>query len=117
MIRGIFFKLNFPYAHFPTRGITGDMIFTLVWQAIQQLELIGFKVLCVTADGAIALIAIFFRMNGCGNDLVYKTKNPYADPRENRPLYFMSDVPHLIKTARNCWSHSGINGTRLMTVS
>ncbi len=114
MVRGIFFKFNFPYAHFPTRGIVGDTIYVLVWKAITQLELLGFKVLCVTADGA-SPNRNFFKMNGYGMG-VYKTKNSCADPEENRPLYFMSDVPHLIKTTRNCWSHSGISGTRLLTV-
>lgn len=28
----------------------------------------------------------------------------------------MSDVPHLLKTIRNCWSHSGYEQTRLMQV-
>ena len=55
-------------------------------------------------------------MHGKKEDLVYKTDNPYADSKENRPLYFISDPPHLIKTTRNCWSHSGPNETRLMTV-
>jgi len=38
----------------------------------------------------------------------YKTINPYSD--EPRPLYFISDVPHLMKTTRkfwaNCFAHS-----------
>lgn len=116
-IRGLFFKFNFPYAHFPTRkGIVGKMLFPIVWEAIRQLEAIGFKVISVTADGA-SPNRKFFKMNGIGNGLTYKTHNPYADPDENRSLYFISDVPHLIKTTRNCWSHSGLNGTRLMAVS
>ena len=32
-------------------------------------------------------------------------------------LYFICDPPHLIKMTRNCWSHSGWNSTRHMTVS
>ena len=46
------FKLNFPYAHFASRGATGDMLFPLVWEAIRRLESSEIKVLCVTADGA-----------------------------------------------------------------
>ncbi len=42
---------------------------------------------------------------------------PTQDPREGRPVLFVSDPPHLIKTTRNCWSHSGFSGTRLMKVS
>ena len=34
-----------------------------------------------------------------------------------RYVYFICDVPHLIKTIRNAWSHSSYTGTRLLTVS
>ena len=36
---------------------------------------------------------------------------------EKRWLYFFSDVPHLVKTARNNLSHSGYGRTRLLWVS
>ena len=45
----------------------------------------------------------------------YKTKNPYA--KDERWIYFIADPPHLIKTVRNCWSHSGVTGTRHMEVN
>ena len=48
--------------------------------------------------------------------VVYKTKNIYAD--DDRSIYFISDPPHLVKTVRNCWSHSyGRYCTREMLVS
>ena len=52
--RYFFFRLRFPYAHFPTTGITGDFIFLIVWEAIERLENLGFKVLVITADDASA---------------------------------------------------------------
>ena len=36
------------------------------------------------------------------SDMVYKVTNPYSE--HGRPLYFVSDPPHLVKTVRNCWS-------------
>ena len=39
---------------------------------------------------------------------VHKIINPYSD--EGRHIYFMSDVPHLLKTTRNNWSHSFSHG-------
>lgn len=33
-------------------------------------------------------------------DLVYNTHNQFADPKDNRPLYFISDPPQLYKTTR-----------------
>ena len=46
----------------------------------------------------------FFKLNKVESDeaLVYKTVNIFSD--EKQPLFFLSDVPHLIKTVRNNWS-------------
>ena len=52
MIRGIFITLAYPYAHFATSHLTGASLFTIVWEAIERLEMLGFKVLVVTGDGA-----------------------------------------------------------------
>ena len=35
---------------------------------------------------------------------MHETKNPYS--QDDRDIYFMSDVPHLIKTTQNCWPKS-----------
>ena len=35
-------------------------------------------------------------------EFIYKVQNHYAD--EERDLFFISDVPHLQKTVRNCWA-------------
>ena len=43
MVRGIFFKLNFPYAHFGSKNAAGDLLFPIVWEAINHLEAIGLK--------------------------------------------------------------------------
>ena len=109
MIRGIFFHLHFPYATFATTTIKSDYLFLIVWEAIERLEKCGFKVIVVTADGA-SPNRKFFRMHQSDKDdgLCYKTKNPYAS--DERYVYFMSDVPHLLKTTRNCWSHSSGHG-------
>ena len=117
MVRGIFFKLDFPYAHFGTVGVTADQLFPIIWEGVRQLEGGGLKVIFITADGA-SPNRKFFRMhqNPCGGGTpTYKNLNPFA--QDNRPIFFISDPPHLIKTTRNCWSHSAMNGTRLMTVS
>ena len=34
MVRGIFFKFDFPLAHFSTEGITADLLFPIVWEGI-----------------------------------------------------------------------------------
>lgn len=117
MVRGIFIDLKFPYAQFATRGITSDFLFPLVWKAVQRLEAAGFKVIAVACDGA-SQNRKFFHMHSPSNsrETVYKTVNPYAD--ESRPIFFFSDVPHLIKTVRNCWANSlSHSSSRAMWVS
>ena len=102
MVRGMFSSLEFPYAQFSTKGATADVLFPIVWEAV-RLESSGLKVIAFNCDGASANRK-FFKMHGKGKELVYKTKNPYSD--DNRDIYFYCDVPHLIKTTRNCWSNS-----------
>ena len=115
MVRGLLFKLEFPYAHFATNGITADFLYHIVWEAVRLLEADDIKVLCITADGA-SRNRKFFRMHKIPElSHPYKAKNPYA--KDDRWLYFIADPPHLIKTVRNSWSHSGQNGTRHMQVT
>ena len=53
MVRGIFFKLEFPLVHFGTTGVTADQLFfPIVWEGVRQVEGIGLKVIFITADGA-----------------------------------------------------------------
>ena len=98
IVRGIMFKLNFPYAHFASRGATGDVLFPIVWEAIRRLESSGLKVLCITADGT-STNRKLFRMHYNPKECItsYKTKNPYSS--DDRWLYFVADPPHLVKYA------------------
>ncbi len=116
MVRGLFFKMEFPYAHFGTTGATGEQLFSIIWKAIRLLEASGIKVIFVTSDGA-STNRKMFRMHWDKKDpstFFYKAKNPHTD--DDRWVYFIADPPHLLKTVRNCWSHSGYSGTRLMKV-
>ena len=45
MVRGLFSRLEFPYAHFPCQNITGDLLYDPFWEAVYRLERLGFKVL------------------------------------------------------------------------
>jgi len=76
-----------------------------VWEVIERLELHGLNVVTVTSDGA-APNQRFYRLcalEEVSGDVVYKTKNPF---RRGHDIYFICDVPHLLKTARNCFSNS-----------
>lgn len=106
--------MEFPYAHFGTQGATADFLYPIMWEAVRLLEADGIKVLCITAYGD-SPNRKFFKMHKTPDlSVPYKAKNPYA--KDKQRVYFISDPPHLIKTVRNCWSHSSINGTRHMEV-
>ena len=60
------------------------------------------KVVCVTSDGASSDQIMYHMHLNDGVDVVYRTLNVFAD--EKRLIYFISDPPHLIKTARNSFS-------------
>ena len=105
MVRGIFFHIEYPYAHFPTHCLTSSSLFLITLEGIECLEELGFKVLAITGDGASTNCKFFKTHSNSSEGPCYKTPNPYTS--EERSIYFFSDAPHLLKTTRNCWSHSG----------
>ena len=119
MVHGICMNLDYPVAHFATNNLSSEQMYPIVWDVVSQLEAIGLKVMVITADGA-SPNRKFFHMHrepsgsNVANGVIFKTTNIYAP---ERCIYFMSDVPHLIKTERNCWEKSRFGGTRLMQVS
>ena len=83
----------------------GEKIFAVAWEIIESLELYNIPVVSLTSDGA-KPNRRFYRMcqmQSKGRKIPYQTVNPYQ--RRNR-LFFFCDVPHLLKTARNCFSNS-----------
>jgi hypothetical protein len=108
-VRGIATDLQFPLAHFATGGISADILYPIIWEALEILEVtVGLKVLFITCDGA-SPNRRFFKLHQLPQQIndstVYCTDNPFA-VGENRYLFFISDVPHLIKTIRNCFANS-----------
>ena len=106
MVRGLFSKLCFPYAHFPCKDLSAELMYDPVWEAVCRLELCGFKVMALTCDGLAANRKLFRLHNPDvkATEFVYKVPNPYTD--DNRDLFFLSDPPHLMKTVRNAWCNS-----------
>ena len=102
MVRGLFTDMNFPYAQFACCTITGELLMDPVWEAISRLERQGIRVMSLTCDGA-SSNRRFEKLHTKGKrGLVYKVPNVFALDKP-RFLYFISDPPHLLKTARNCW--------------
>ena len=100
MVRGLFSQLKFPYAQFPCTALSGHQMFEVFWDAVCRLERCGLKVLAVTCDGLSANRRLF-HLHNPREKLTYRTTNPYAS--DGRSIFFFSDPPHLMKTARNAW--------------
>ena len=103
MIRGLFYKLNFPYAQFAVSNLSGDLLMDPMWEAIFRLENMGFHVLALTCDGA-STNRRLWKLHGKGKDnFVHKIPNIYFP---DRYIYLFSDPPHILKTTRNSLCNS-----------
>ena len=109
LVRGVCTELKFCLAHFATTGVTAAQLMPLFWEAVAILETTcNLWVIAATSDGA-SPNRRFYRLHkpldgGVDTDVCYRTINLFAP---HRFLYFFSDAPHLVKTTRNCLSHSG----------
>ncbi|XP_062585102.1 uncharacterized protein LOC134246755 [Saccostrea cucullata] len=114
MVVGINSHIKMSIGHFPTRTSTADELYPLFWRAVAYLEITcGLKVITSTSDKASPNQRLY-RLHRVGNEpVVYKAKNEFAEDEE-RYLYFISDVPHLVKTIRNNISKSKPGGTKYL---
>lgn len=114
MIRGISTSLAYPYAAYASDNLSGSSLFTIMWECIESIEVVaGLKVLYICCDGAIQNRKFFsLHSSTISPEPAYCTKNPYSI--EHRDIYFISDPPHLLKTARNCFASRSLwNGQNI----
>ena len=105
MVRGICSSLKFAYAQFPVRTASGEILHPIVWECVEHLEMVGLKVLAFVSDGASCNRKFYSMHKPKGScPAVHKINNIYADVE--RPIFLISDVPHLLKTTRNSWANS-----------
>ena len=113
LLRSVVNPFKFSLANFATTGATSSQMFPLPRKAISICELNSLKVLAVTCDGASSNRKLFrthFPLTKEDDmnpdiDVTHRTVNLFSS--EKRFLYFISDVPHLMITARNCLYNSG----------
>ncbi len=104
MVRTIFKpSFNFPLAQYPTSSLSGEKLYSIVWEVIEALELNNIQVHAVSCDGLSANRNFFRKSSDSDNTVPFKTQNPLD---LSRCIYFFCDVPHLLKTTRNCFSNS-----------
>lgn len=75
-----------------------------MWEVVKALEMYDVHVVSLTCDGA-KPNRQFFKMcqkSGHSQEVPYKTSHPYGTTE----FYYFWDVPHILKTARNCFSNS-----------
>lgn len=103
---------RFPFAYFLTESIQASEMYDLLWRAVSNLYMYGFKVLFTCMDGAQANRSF---MHSCVND---KATFLAESPCTTTPVSFMMDISHVIKKIRNNILKSGIHSksTRLLTL-
>lgn len=113
MVKGITTDVKFVVAAFPLHTLSAEMLYSRSWDVIGALERAAVKVLVYICDGSPinrAFIAMHVPVTKCDSGAVFDTINFCAPDR--RPLIFISDVCHLIKTARNCFYNSGVDAKK-----
>ena len=118
MVRGIATTLKHTIGYFATADVTAVQLFPLFWRAVSILEMTcNLAVVGATADGASPnrkLFSMHEMIQGRNDkDVVYCTKNLF---QPDRNIYFFSDPPHLLKTARNCLFNSGSGNCTLFHI-
>ena len=74
-------------------------------ESCSRIWLPRLRILFITCDGP-ALNRKFLGLNGTdGSSPVNAAPNHFTD-KESK-IYFISDIPHLLKTARNCFANLG----------
>ena len=99
--KSLFGKFDFPCAFFLTRGVTAQKLNRIFWQGVSILHGFNFAIMLSCCHGA-AESRAFMNMNGT-NASKSKCYNPFS----KKPLFFISDPPHLMKKLRNNIYSSG----------
>lgn len=115
-VRGVATDLKYVLGYFFTKDLTAYQITVLFWKAVSALELVCNLWVCATVCDGASPNRGFFQlhatlMEGDASDIVHFTVNLFAP---HRKIFFFSDAPHLLKTARNCLFNSGTGKTRYM---
>ena len=77
MIRGLFSRLQYPYAQFPCDSVSGDEIVDPFWEAVSRLKKMGFRMIGLCCDGLGANRRLFQPHSDCED--AYKMVNPFAE--------------------------------------
>ncbi len=89
------------FAHFFWKNaVPGEKVHAIVLEALDKLEEIGLTVKVITADQGSNFIALL--------NLLGVSKRKAFFERGGKKVFCMADVPHLLKSTRNCLSRNKI---------
>jgi len=103
LAKGITSPVHDVIAVYSVRDLTAYQLYTRAWEVIYYLEDADVKVLVMTFDGAATnrkFILMHRSYGGLACDFIHATLNIASGKK--RPLFFILDPPHLLKTSRNC---------------
>ncbi|CAB4031776.1 Hypothetical predicted protein [Paramuricea clavata] len=109
LVRGLATDMKHIIAYYFTGNVTSYQLMPIFWKVVSTLELsLDLWVIGLVNDGASPNRKLFNLHSTLAGedecDVVYKTLNLLAP---SRFVYFFTDSPHLLKTARNCLYNSG----------
>ncbi|KAK3922593.1 Transposable element P transposase [Frankliniella fusca] len=106
MIKGVSNGIKEVVATYAVSNLSANQLKDWTWHVIGDLEIHGVAVVAVICDGS-AVNRAFIKKHKPATQhqsgIIFDTWNRAS---RGRKLYFISDVPHLLKTARNCLLNS-----------
>lgn len=112
MIKGVSNGIKEVVASFTTGTLTSNQLYVWTWQVIGALERSGIAVVAWVSDGSSVNRAFIKKHKPATthqSGIIFDTVNKAA---RDRILYFIADVPHLLKTIRNCLLNSRWDGKK-----
>ena len=114
MIRGVSSHICAVVASYPVSSMSSCDMYDYTWEVVEACESHGIKIVPKVCDGGTTnrgFIDLNPPSTQTDSGVVFDTMNLYAPERK---LFFISDPPHLLKTARNCLYNSGRKNSRKM---
>ena len=102
MVRSIFSNLSYTFAFFASTGFTASQLFPCTIETTKVLTCLGFHLRVYVSDGA-SPNRNFYKIISPEDKVYYWTWNIFETGQK---IYLFSDVPHLLKTTRNCLENS-----------
>ena len=114
MVRAIFSNLSYPFAFFASTGFTASQLYLCTIEATKVLTCLRFHVRAYVSDGA-SPNRKFYKIISREDEVYYWAWNIFETGQK---IYLFLDVPHILKTTRNCLENSFRNKlTKNMHVS